>query len=224
MSLPILSIIALVLAILISCVSRFNVGLLSIAFAFLVGVVFGRMSVAEVMAAFPSSLFLTLIRVMFFFSQAAVNGTLDKITQSSLKLARGRVGMITVIFFFISLVFSSIGPGAIATVAFLAPVAMNLAGRVGISGFLMAIVLCSGANAGTLSPIAPSGVIANNLMARIHITGQESAIYLNNLYIESIVGLGGYFILGGYRLLPRPRGLQSTRYRGCSGKSPIPGR
>ena len=113
--------------------------------------------------------------------------------------------MIPVIFFFISLVFSSIGPGAIATVAFLAPVAMNLAGRVGISGFLMAIVLCSGANAGTLSPIAPSGVIANGLMARIHITGQEPAIYLNNLYIQSIVGLGGYFILGGYQLWTRPR-------------------
>ncbi|PYS10481.1 MAG: C4-dicarboxylate ABC transporter [Acidobacteria bacterium] len=204
MSLPVLSIMALVVAIVISCVSRFNVGLLSIAFAFLVGVVFGKMSVAEVMAGFPSGLFLTLIGVMFFFSQATVNGTLDKLTQSSLKLARGRVGMIPVIFFFISLVFSSIGPGAIATVAFLAPVAMNLAGRVGISGFLMAIVLCSGANAGTLSPIAPSGVIANNLMARIHITGQESAIYLNNLYIESIVGLGGYFILGGYQLLTRP--------------------
>jgi di/tricarboxylate transporter len=204
MSLPVLSILALAVAIVISCVSRLNVGLLSIAFAFLVGVVFGGMSVAEVMAGFPSGLFLTLIGVMFFFTQATVNGTLDKITQSSLKLARGRVGMIPVIFFFISLVFSSIGPGAIATVAFLAPVAMNLAGRVGISGFLMAIVLCSGANAGTLSPIAPSGVIANGLMARIQITGQESAIYLNNLYIESIVGLGGYFILGGYRLLTRP--------------------
>src|SRR5207247_9373758 len=102
MSFPVLSIIALVLAILISCVSRFNVGLLSIAFAFLVGVVFVRMSVAEVMAGFPSSLFLTLIGVMFFFSQATVNGTLDKITQSSLPFARSRVGMIAVILFFIA--------------------------------------------------------------------------------------------------------------------------
>ena len=84
MSLPILSIIALVVAIVISCVSRFNVGLLSIAFAFLVGVVFGKMTVAEVMAGFPSGLFLTLVGVMFFFSQATVNGTLDKITRSSL--------------------------------------------------------------------------------------------------------------------------------------------
>src|SRR3989441_11954431 len=222
MSLPVLSIIALALAILISCVSRFNVGLLAIAFAFLVGVVFGRMSVAEVMAGFPSSLFLTLIGVMFFFSQATVNGTLDKITQSSLKLARGRVGMIPVIFFFISLVFSSIGPGAIATVAFLAPVAMNLAGRVGISGFLMAIVLSSGANAGTLSPISPSGVIANSLMARIQITGQESAIYLNNLYIESIVGLGGYFILGGYQLLTRRvKGIEEENAFGLGRVEPM---
>jgi di/tricarboxylate transporter len=205
MSLPVLSIIALAAAIVISCVSRFNVGLLSIALAFLIGVVFGGMSVPEVMAGFPGSLFLTLIGVMLFFSQATVNGTLDKITKHCLRLARGQVGMIPVIFFFISLVLSSIGPGAIATVAFLAPVAMNLAGRVRISGFLMAIVLCCGANAGTLSPIAPSGVIANGLMARIQITGQEAAIYLNNLYIQSIVGLGGYFVLGGYQLFTRPR-------------------
>ena len=205
MGLPVLSIIALAVAIEISSVSRFNVGLLSIALAFLVGVVFGGMSVAEVVAGFPASLFLTLTGVMLFFSLATVNGTLDKIMQSSLKLARGRVGMIPVIFFFISLVLSSIGPGAIATVAFLAPVAMKLAGRVGISGFLMAIVLCCGANAGTLSPIAPSGVIANGLMARIQITGQETAIYLNNLYVQSIVGLGGYFLLGGYPLFTRPR-------------------
>src|SRR5438093_5051887 len=222
MSLPVLSIIALAVAIVVSCVSRFNVGLLSIAVAFLVGVLFGRMTVAEVVARFPSGLCLTLIGVMFFVSQATVNGTLDKITQSSLKLARGRVGMIPVIFFFISLVFSSIGPGAIATVAFLAPVAMNLAGRVGISGFLMAIMLSSGANAGTLSPFSPSGVIANSLMARIQITGQESAIYLNNLYIESIVGLGGYFILGGYQLLTRRvKGIEEENAFGLGRVEPM---
>src|SRR5262245_55861674 len=114
MSLPILSILAFAVAIVMSCVSRINVGLLSIALAFLVGAVFGGMSVGGVIAGFPGNLFLTLLGVMLFFSQATVNGTLEKITKRSLKLARGQVGMIPVIFFFISLVLSSIGPGAIA--------------------------------------------------------------------------------------------------------------
>src|SRR5881397_1421095 len=204
-SLPLLSIIALAIAIIMSCVSRINVGVLSIALAFLVGVVFGGMSVAEVMAGFPGSLFLTLTGVMLFFSQATVNGTLDKVTKYSLRLARGHIGMIAVIFFCIALVLSSIGPGAIATVAFLAPVAMNVAGRAGINGFLMAIALCCGANAGTLSPVAPSGVVANGLMARIQITGQEASIYLNNLVVQSFIGLAGYFVLGGYQLFVRHR-------------------
>ena len=203
MNLAELSIIAFAIAILVSCISEINVGFLSIAFAFIIGVVFGGMKVAEVVAGFPIGLFMILTGVTLLFSQANVNGTLDKIAHRSVRLARGNVGMIPVIFLFLAAGLASIGAGNIATTALLAPVAMRIAGNVGISGFLMAVVVCCGANAGALSPIAPTGVIANGLLARIGITGQEWPTYLNNLAAEGFVGLTGYFVLGGYKLFGR---------------------
>src|SRR2546428_6736438 len=203
MSLPLLSIIAFAIAIIISCGSEINVGFLAIAFAFIIGVFFGGMRVAEVTAGFPTSLFLILVGVTLLFSQANVNGTLDKIAKQSVKLARGNVGMIPVIFFFLAAALATIGAGNIATTALLAPIAMTVAGNMGISAFLMTVAVCCGANSGALSPFAPTGVIANGLLARIGITGQEWPTFLNNFIAEGFVGLTGYFLLGGYKLMSR---------------------
>ncbi len=204
MSLPVLSIIAFAIAIIVSCVSQINVGFLSIAFAFIIGVFFGGMKVADVAAGFPTyPLFIILVGVTLFFSQANVNGTLDKIAKQSVKLARGNVGMIPVIFFFLAAGLATIGAGNIATTALLAPVAMAVAGNMGISGFLMTVAVCCGANAGALSPFAPTGVIANGLLARIGITGQAWPAFFNNFVAETFVGLTGYFVLGGYKLFSR---------------------
>src|SRR3990172_9420675 len=98
MNLPLASILAFAPAFFISCVSRLNIGFLSIAFAFIIGVLFGGMTVAELIAGFPGSLFLTLVGVTLFFSQAKVNGTLDAIVKRSVQLARGNIGMIPLIF------------------------------------------------------------------------------------------------------------------------------
>ena len=203
MSLPVLSIVAFAIAIIISCVSQINVGFLSIAFAFIIGVFFGGMKVADVAAGFPTNLFLILVGVTLLFSQGSVNGTLDKVAKQSVKLARGNVGVIPVLFFFLAAGLATIGAGNIATTALLAPVAMTVAGNLGISGFLMTVVVCCGANSGALSPFAPTGVIANGLLARIGITGQAWPTFFNNFIAEGFVGLSGYFLLGGYKLFSR---------------------
>jgi di/tricarboxylate transporter len=189
MSLPVLSIVAFAVAIIISCVSEMNVGFLSIAFAFIVGVSFGGMKFADVAAGFPVTLFLILVSVTLFFSQANVNGTLDKIAKLSVKLARGNLGMIPVIFFFLAVALASVGAGNIATTALLAPVAMTVAGNMGISAFLMTVCVCCGANAGALSPFAPTGIIANGLLARIGITNHGWPVFFNNFVAEGFVGL-----------------------------------
>jgi Na+/H+ antiporter NhaD/arsenite permease-like protein len=203
MSLPVLSVLAFAVAIIVSCISEINVGVLGLAFAFIIGVFFGEMRVADVAAGFPTTLFLILVGVTLLFSLASVNGTLDKLARRSVKLARGNVGMIPVMFLLLSACLATIGAGNIATVALLAPVAMAVAGNMGISAFLMTLVVCCGANAGALSPFAPTGVIANGLLARIGITGQEWPTFFNNFIAESFVGLVGYFLFGGYKLLSR---------------------
>ena len=52
MDLASISVGALVVAILVSCFTRLNVGLLSIAFAWIIGVYLGGMSLAEVTSGF----------------------------------------------------------------------------------------------------------------------------------------------------------------------------
>ncbi len=201
MSLPLLSLIAFGICIVLSCVTAINVGLVSIAFAFVVGVSFGGMTVGEVAAGFPSNLFLILVGVTLLFSQAQANGTLETLARRSVKLARGNVGFIPTIFMGLAFFLSAIGAGNIAATALLAPMAMAAGHRAGVSAFLMAIVVCTGANAGAFSPIAPTGVIANGLLARIGIEGQEFSTFFNSFVAQVFIGTAGYLLLGGYRLL-----------------------
>ncbi len=60
MNLAYVSLAALVLAILVSCFTELNVGILALALAWIVGVYLGGMTLNEVIAGFPVALFLTL--------------------------------------------------------------------------------------------------------------------------------------------------------------------
>ena len=73
MSLPVLSIIAFAIALLISSLTSINVGFISIAFAFVVGAAFAGMSVKEVASGFPSHLFLVLVGVTLLFGQVTLS-------------------------------------------------------------------------------------------------------------------------------------------------------
>ncbi|MFN7922881.1 MAG: SLC13 family permease [Bryobacteraceae bacterium] len=199
-----LSLAALVAAIVLSCFAPVHVGVLSIASAFVIGHWAAGMKPAALAAGFPTSLFLTLTGVMLLFSMAAENGTLEKLAKRSLWLARGNRGMIPVVFFFLALVLGAIGPGGIAASALLAPVAMPVAAEAGIGAFLMTLMVANGANAGTFSPIAPTGVIARELMERIGLHGAEWQNFWNTLLAQSLVAFAGYFALGGLRLFREP--------------------
>ena len=198
-----LSLVALAVAIIVSCTIRLHVGFLAISLAWVVGVYVAGMSAAEVMGGFPTRLFLTLAGVTLLFSQAQANGTLDLIAHKAVLLCRGNVGVMPVMFFLLSFMLASIGPGNIAATALMAPMGMAVAGQVGIPAFLMAIMIGNGANAGSLSPIAPTGVIVNGVMDEIGLGGYEVSTYLNNMMAHMVIVLAAYFLLGGWRLLGR---------------------
>ena len=198
-----ISLVALLVAILVSCTIRLHVGFLAIALAWIVGVYVAGMSANEVMAGFPTRLFLTLAGVTLLFSQAQANGTLDRIAHKAVHLCRGNVGVMPMMFFLLSFVLASIGPGNIASTALVAPMAMAVAGQVGVPAFLMAIMVGNGANAGSLSPIAPTGVIVNGVMDDIGLGGLEALTYLNNMMAHTVIVFAAYFLFGGLRLLGR---------------------
>ncbi len=195
-----ISIAALAGAILVSCLAPINVGFLSIALAFGIGHFLAGMKVSAIMAGFPSSLFLTLTGITLLFGQSSVNGTLDKLARRSVRLASGNRGVVPVVFFFLAVALGASGAGGIAAAALLAPVAMSVAEEMRISPFLMAMMLANGANAGTFSPIAPTGLIARDLMTRIGLQGMEWPNFFNTLAAQSFVAFAGYLLFGGWKL------------------------
>ena len=191
---------ALIAAIVLSCFTELNIGVVAIVLAWVVGVYIGGLTLAELLEGFPVQLFLTLAGVTMLFAQAQLNGTLDKIALRAIRLSRGNVGFMPVLFFVLGAGLSSIGPGNISTTALLAPIAMPVGIKAGISPFLMAIMVGNGANAGSLSPFAPTGIIVNGTMARIGLVGYEWPTYFNNLAAHFVVAFAGYLLLGGWKL------------------------
>ena len=194
---------ALLVAIIISCTIRLHVGFLAISLAWLVGVYVADMTPRDVMSGFPARLFLTLAGVTLLFSQAQANGTLDLISHKAVRLCKGNVGVMPIMFFFLSFVLASIGTGSIASTALMAPMGMAVAGQVRIPAFLMAIMIGNGGNAGALSPIAPTGVIVNGVMEDIGLGGYEALTYFNNMLAHTAIVFTAYFLFGGWRLLGR---------------------
>ena len=106
------------------------------------------------------------------FAQAQQNRTLDRIAHRAVRVCRGNAGLIPIMFL-LGCALASMGPGNVSTAALLGPMAMAVAGRAAIPAFLMIIMVGNGAQAGALSPFAPTGVIVNGLMAKIGLAGNE---------------------------------------------------
>src|SRR5436190_16149268 len=103
MNLAWVSLAALIIAITLSMVSQVNVGVVSLAFAWIVGVYMGGLPLNTVIGTFPVQLLLTLVGVTLLFGMANTNGTLGRIASRAVLLCRGNAGLIPIMFFFISL-------------------------------------------------------------------------------------------------------------------------
>lgn len=194
------SLLALLIAIVLSIVTRINVGLIAIAFAWLVGVYVAGLGADAVVRGFPSSLFLTLAGVTLLFAAVEANGTLEKLAHRAARMARGDARLLPVIFFATACLISTVGPGAISSVALIAPLAMAIGARAAVPPFLTALMVANGANAGNLSPVSSVGVIANTAMASAGLPGHEGKVWLANLAAHTLVALFAYVLLRGYRL------------------------
>jgi Na+/H+ antiporter NhaD/arsenite permease-like protein len=203
-----LSVAALVLVIVLSCMTVVNPGIIALALAWAIGVYIAplcgrRFTVAEIVNGFPTDLFLTLVGVTLLFTLARSNGTLVWVARTALRACGRDTGRMPVVFFLLSLCIASIGAGNIATAALVAPLAMAVAERARIPCFLMTLMVAHGCIAGALSPIAPTGVIANSLMARMGMSRFEAQSYLSNLAANTLVAGVGYLVFGGAKLFGR---------------------
>jgi di/tricarboxylate transporter len=197
----VLALLAFLLAIGLSMTTRVNVGLLAMVLAWAVGVYAAGMNVDAIVRGFPSGLFITLLGVTLLFAVARSNGTLDLLALRATRLVRGNAGLLPMVFFALAMLLSTIGPGAVASVALLAPLAMPTGMQAGVPNFLSAVMIGTGANAGNLSPISAVGAMVNDLMAKVGLPGHEWKVWATNFVVHLVVAAGAYLLFGGLRLL-----------------------
>ncbi|WP_319239612.1 SLC13 family permease [uncultured Propionivibrio sp.] len=212
----IISIVALLIVVIISCINEdLNVGFLAIGFAIIVAGVWGGTSGAKVLNYFPTSLFMILVGVTFLFGMAQTNGTMEKLTAYSVRACGGNTALVPIIVYLLTTFITTIGPGNIAGTALMAPVAMAIATRVGLSAFLMTLVVVGAANGAAFSPFAPTGIISNGIIAKMAgglgimpdaLNGLAWKIHFNSTIAQGIANIGGFFVLGGWAWMSRQKG------------------
>ena len=214
----IMSLVALTIVVVISCINEdLNVGVLSIAFAIIVGGVWMGLSGAKVMGFWPLGLFMILAGVTFLFGMAQTNGTMEKLTAYSVRVSGGNVIWMPFIIYVLVTVLTTIGPGNIAATALMAPITMAIAARINMSAFLMTLLVVGASNGAAFSPFAPTGIISNSLILKIapqlpdlwkFWTPDSLAwkIHFNSTYSQGIVNIGGFFVMGGWAWMMRQKG------------------
>ena len=209
------SLVALLLAIALSFSARVNVGVAALALAFALGLFVPGLRAEAVAGAFPSSLFLTLLGVTLLFAATEANGTLARVAGRAVRLARGDARVVPWLLFAVAFGVSAVGPGAVPSVALVAPLAAAVATQMHFSPFLGALFVANGANAGNLSPLSAVGIIANSRMAEAGLGGHEGKVFAANALAHLLVTAVAYAVW-------RWRRPASTEAAGAAAPPPEP--
>lgn len=147
-----------------------NSGLVSIA----VSLLFAKLVGIEekfLINSFNNSLFLMLLGVMYLFSIAQENKTLEILAKKTFALFRGSVRAMPIVIFVVAAVLSALGPGLISVTALVSVLVVALAKEMQTAPIRLIPFGLLGAFAGGLSPITPTGIIAVNLAEKHGIAG-----------------------------------------------------
>jgi di/tricarboxylate transporter len=203
MSPELISILVLGLIFVIATVLPVNIGVLAFAAAFLVGTVVADQSTDDIIAGFPSDLFLTLVGITFLFAVAQNNGTVDWLIDLAVRAVRGRIGAIPWIMFALAAVLTAVGAVSPGAVAIIAPIALGFAAQYQISPLLMGLMVIHGAQAGGFSPISIYGGITNGVVEEAGLPLNEVATFLASLVVNLAVAVLLFVVMGGRDLLRR---------------------
>src|SRR5690625_4764068 len=141
-------VIGILLAIFLGYITRINIGFYAIAFAYLLGAFGLGLDTAEIIGFWPISIFFVILTVTLFYGFAMVNGTLEKLASHMLYAARRIPWALPLIIFFAATLIAALGAGFYTVVAFMAPMALLLSYKTGLSLVISAMAVNYGALAG----------------------------------------------------------------------------
>lgn len=204
-SVEVLPLIALVAMFVIATFFPINVGILGFIGAFGVGAFMLGYDDKQILAAFPSSIVLTIIGVTYFFGMAKKNGTIDLLVNACIRAVRGRVTVVPWVFFFCASALTALGTFSPAAVALIAPAAMSFAARTKMSPLVMGILTVNGAHAGAFSPISVSGVLVCDIVESNGLSISPWTLFFASYGVNLLLSV---LTVVGYATVARTRDLE----------------
>lgn len=154
--------------------------------------------------AFPADLLILLVGVTFLFGIASINGTIAWLVDASARLVRGNVAVLPWAIFFVSAIPTTAGALGPATVAFLAPIGLQLAKRYDINRRLIGLMIVHGSACGNFSPINVLGAIVNQALEGAEgLSSFPLILFAANFGYNVLLGVVIYFVFGGRQLIRR---------------------
>ena len=199
MNVALFSLLVLIAVIVVGFIYKINVGLLGIAFAYIIGHFFTGMKESAILDGWPLRLFFMLLGMMLIFSVARANGTLEFVAKKFSTLPYVNTKLVPWVIFFLAAVVSGVGVGPITVPAIMSPLFVEIAREEDIPENLALLMGASGAIAGGFTNLAPTGIVAHTLAAQV---GVESfmPIGIRGFLTFFSHGVIFYLLLGGLRL------------------------
>jgi di/tricarboxylate transporter len=204
LSIHAIGVIGLVLVFVIGTLRPVNLGALALVATFLVGTVFVREPVRDLYTGFPVDLLLLLVGVTYLFGVGSSNGTIERIVESSARLARGRRALIPWVVFVVASLPAMAGALGSAGVALLAPISLSLAKRCDIDRRMIGLMVVHGAAAGNFSPLNVLGAIVHQAMESNGLEMSRMALFAGNLAYNVALAAIIFIVFGGLRLSVQP--------------------
>ncbi|MBN9129160.1 MAG: SLC13 family permease [Paenarthrobacter ureafaciens] len=195
MSLSLIAFFILVAAFAVGSFTRINAGLIALVAAFGVGTLLVGMPIKDVIGQFPAGLFFILVGATLLFGIVRITGTIDLLAYWAERLAGDRKALVPILMFLLTAALASAGAFTPAAVAIVAPVALALGLRFGISTLAMGLVIVQGANAGAFSPVNPFGVLANVMLDDAGASDDSLKLYIYCFIFNAVLAFLAYVLV-----------------------------
>ena len=183
---------AIVISIILGTKLKMNIGMVALAFTFLIGVTLSGLSGRSVSGLFPTNIFVTQLVATFFYGFASLNGAFNGIADRIIYRTKKVKGALPFVVLLCTILLSMMGAGAEATPVIMSPIAFMLAAEAGFHPILASLAVWVGSVCTIGATWTPGGAVAYSIWSP-HL-GEEAAD-ATSLYIMLLLIAIGFITM-----------------------------
>ena len=162
---------------------KLNMGIMSMAFAFVIGCLMQGQTASTVFGFWPDNLIFFMIASALFYGFARENGTLTAFGSKILWRFRKNVKIFPWVFFVIAFIMGLLGAGP-GTIVLLAPIGFSVCAQIGTDPLLMVFAIDCGYSCGTQNPWTGTGVVLYEL---VELNGAAADVAFQSYFMSYIL-------------------------------------